>query len=94
MMTGRRESLWPIKKAPEHYGRLAVLCLSVSGRSASLSLYKIMGLTVYNTPADYKDLDELFFLNEVDSQDRSGSRQQERGRRKGSRYGRRGHTEP
>lgn len=32
-----------------------------------LDLYRIMGLTVYNTPADYKDLDELFFLNEVDS---------------------------
>ena len=26
-----------------------------------LDLYRIMGLTVYNTPADYKDLDELFF---------------------------------
>ena len=32
-----------------------------------LDLYRIMGLTVYNTPADYKDLDELLFLNEVDS---------------------------
>ena len=32
-----------------------------------LDPYRIMGLTVYNTPADYKDLDELFFLNEVDS---------------------------
>ena len=32
-----------------------------------LDLYRIMGVTVKNTPADYKSLDELSFLNDVDS---------------------------
>ena len=32
-----------------------------------LDLYRIMGVTVKNTPVDYKSLDELSFLNDVDS---------------------------